>query len=167
MDYQKDLIAEYDREVDRTRKMLDTIPADVDWNFKPHAKSMPLSRLAGHIADFSGDWAIHSLTLDKLEFAADHKWEVFAPTSKEELLKKFDEKLPVAKAALTATTGEKWDQHWQFIFGGQVWIDQPRHQVFRELVISHMIHHRAQLGVYLRILGAKIPGMYGPSADEM
>ncbi|MGD0911617.1 MAG: DinB family protein, partial [Terracidiphilus sp.] len=123
--------------------------------------------LAGHISDFSGDWAIHSLTLDKLEFAADHKWDPYAPTTKEELLKKFEEKLPEANAALAATTGEKWDQHWQFIFGGQVWIDQPRHQVFRELVLSHMIHHRAQLGVYLRILGAKIPGMYGPSADEM
>jgi uncharacterized damage-inducible protein DinB len=167
MDYQKDLIAEYDRETERTRKMFEAIPSDVDWNFKPHEKSMPLGRLAGHITDMTGDWAVHSLTLDKLEFAADHKWDPYVPASKEELLKKFDEKLPEAKAALAATTGEKWDQHWQFIFGGHVWIDQPRHQVFRELVISHMIHHRAQLGVYLRILGAKIPGMYGPSADEM
>ncbi|HTW81479.1 MAG TPA: DinB family protein [Terracidiphilus sp.] len=167
MEYQKEIVAEYDRETERTRKMLEAIPADVDWNFKPHEKSMPLGRLAGHITDMTNDWALHSLNLDKLEFAADHKWEVFAATSKEELLKKFDEKLTEAKAALAATTGEKWDQHWQFIFGGHVWIDQPRHQVFRELVISHMIHHRAQLGVYLRILGAKVPGMYGPSADEM
>lgn len=167
MDFQKDLIAEYDREVERTRKMLEAIPADVDWKFKPHERSMPLGRLAGHLTDMTSDWAVHSLTLDKLEFAADHKWDPYVPASKEALLKKFDEKLPEAKAALAATTGEKWDQHWQFIFGDRVWIDQPRHQVFRELVISHMIHHRAQLGVYLRILGAKIPGMYGPSADEM
>jgi uncharacterized damage-inducible protein DinB len=167
MDFQKEIIAEYDREVERTRKMLEAIPADVDWNFKPHAKSMSLGRLAGHLVDFTGDWAIHTLDLDKLEFAADHKWDPYAPADKEALLKKFDEKLPEAKAALAATTGEKWDQHWQFIFGGQVWIDQPRHQVMREMVISHMIHHRAQLGVYLRLVGAKIPGMYGPSADEM
>jgi len=167
MDYQKEIIAEYDREIERTRKMLEAIPENADWEFKPHEKSMKLGRLAGHISDFSGDWAIHSLKLDKLEFPADHKWDPYAPKSKEELLKKFDEKLPEAKAALEATTGEKWDQHWQFIFGGQVWIDQPRHQVFRELVLSHMIHHRAQLGVYLRLVGAKIPGMYGPSADEM
>ncbi len=167
MDYQKDLIAEYDREVDRTRKMLEAIPENTDFGFKPHQKSMPLGRLAGHLTDMTSDWALHSLNLDKLEFAADHKWDPYVPAGKEELLKKFDEKLPEARAALAATTGEKWDQHWQFIFGGQVWIDQPRHQVFRELVISHMIHHRAQLGVYLRILGAKIPGMYGPSADEM
>ena len=167
MEYQKEIIAEYDRETERTRKMLEAIPADVDLNFKPHAKSMALGRLAGHLTDFAGDWAVHSLSLDKLEFAADHKWDPYVPASKEELLKKFEEKLSESKAALAATTGEKWDQHWQFIFGGQVWIDQPRHQVFRELVISHMIHHRAQLGVYLRIIGAKIPGMYGPSADEM
>ena len=167
MDYQKEIIAEYDREVERTRKMLEAIPADVDWNFKPHEKSMKLGRLAGHLIDFTGDWAIHTLELDKLEFAADHKWDPYAPADKEALLKKFDETLPEAKAALAATTGEKWDQHWQFVFGGQVWIDQPRHQVFREMVISHLIHHRAQLGVYLRIIGAKVPGMYGPSADEM
>jgi uncharacterized damage-inducible protein DinB len=167
MDYQKEIIAEYDREIERTRKMLQAIPADVDWNFKPHEKSMKFGRLAGHLVDFTGDWAIHTLNLDKLEFAADHKWDPFVANSKEDLLKKFDEKLPESRAALAATTGEKWDQHWQFVFGGQVWIDQPRHQVFREMVISHLIHHRAQLGVYLRILGAKVPGMYGPSADEM
>ena len=167
MDYQKELIAEYDREIARTRKMLEAIPADADLNFKPHPKSMPLGRLAGHLTDMTGEWAIHSLTLDKLEFPADHKWDPFIPASKEALLAKFDERLPEARAALAATTGEKWDQHWQFIFGGHVWIDDPRHQVFRELVISHMIHHRAQLSVYLRMLGAKLPGMYGPSADEM
>jgi uncharacterized damage-inducible protein DinB len=167
MDYQKEIISEYDREIERTRKMLEAIPADVDWNFKPHQKSMSLGRLAGHLVDFTGDWAIHSLNLDKLEFPADHKWDPYVTADKEALLKKFEEKLPEAKAVLAATTGDRWDQHWQFIFGGQVWIDQPRHQVFRELVISHMIHHRAQLGLYLRILGAKVPGMYGPSADEL
>lgn len=71
------------------------------------------------------------------------------------------------RKALEAVTPEKWDQHWQFIFGGQVWIDEPHHQVFRDMVMNHMVHHRAQLGVYLRLLGAKIPGTYGPSADEM
>jgi uncharacterized damage-inducible protein DinB len=167
MDFQKELIAEYDREVDRTRKMLEAVPADVDWNFKPHEKSMKLGRLAGHVAELPGDWALHTLNLDKLEFPADHKFEPYAPASKEELLKKFEEKLPEARAALVANTGEKWDQHWQFVFGGQVWIDQPRQQVMREMVISHLVHHRAQLGVYLRLLGARIPGMYGPSADEM
>jgi uncharacterized damage-inducible protein DinB len=167
MDFQKELVAEYDREAAKTRKMLEAIPADADFAFKPHPKSMSLGRLAGHLTDMVGDWAVHSLELDKLDFPADHKWESYVPASTTALLEKFDKELPRARAALAATTPEKWDQHWQFIFGGQVWIDQPRHQVFRELVISHMVHHRAQLGVYLRLVNAKVPGMYGPSADEM
>ncbi len=167
MDYQKDLVAEYDREIAKTRKMLEAIPGDADFNFKPHPKSMSLGRLAGHLTDFAGDWAVDSLLKDKLEFGPDHKWEPFVPTSTEEILKKFDQKLPAVHAALAATTPEKWDQNWQFIYAGQKFIDSPRHQVFREMVMSHMIHHRAQMGVYLRLLGAKVPGAYGPSADEI
>jgi uncharacterized damage-inducible protein DinB len=167
MEYQKDLIAEYERETARTRKMLDAIPADADLSYKPHPKSMPLGNLAGHLTDMVGDWAVTTLTKDKLELPADHKWDPFVPANKDAALQKFDQGLPNAMKALAETTPEKWDQHWKFIFGGQTWIDQPRHQVFREMVISHMVHHRAQLGVYLRLLGAKVPGSYGPSADEM
>ena len=167
MDAQKELIAEFDREAARTRKMLEAIPADADFNYKPHPKSMSLGRLAGHLTDFSGDWALTTLTKDKLEFPADHKWDPYVPASKAAVLEKFDKQLGETHAALVATTGEAWDRKWQFIFGGQAWIDQPKHQVFREMVLNHMIHHRAQLSVYLRLLGAKVPGMYGPSADEM
>lgn len=167
MDFQKELIAEYERETAKTRKMLEAIPADVDLNYKPHPKSMALGRLAGHLTDMSGDWALHTLTQDKLEFPADYKWDPYVPAGKQALLEKFDKELPAARKALAEVSPEKWDQHWKFIFGGQTWIDQPRHQVFREMVISHMVHHRAQLGVYLRLLNAKIPGLYGPSADEM
>lgn len=167
MDYQKDLTAEFDREIARTRKVLEAIPDGVDFDFKPHPKSMALGRLAGHLCDFAGDWAIDSLRKDKLEFGPDHKWEPFVPRSREEILAKFDSKLPAVHEALAATTPEKWDRNWQFVWGGQTIVDQPRHQVFREMVMSHMIHHRAQMGVYLRLLGAKVPGVYGPSADEM
>jgi len=167
MDAQKELIAEFDREAARTRKMLDAIPDDVDFNYKPHPKSMALGRLAGHLTDMTGEWGIHTLTTDKLEFPADHKWDPYMPKSKAELLEKFDKELGKSRAELVAISPDKWDRNWKFVFGGQAWIDQPKHQVFRELVLSHMIHHRAQLGVYLRMLGAKVPGMYGPSADEM
>jgi len=167
MNFQKDLIAEYDRETAKTRKMLEAIPADADFSYKPHPKSMPLGRLAGHLTDMTGNWAIETLTKDKMDLPADHKWDPYVPASKEALLAKFDEGVPTVRATLAALTPEKWDQHWQFIFGGQTYIDDPRHQVFREMVMSHMVHHRAQLGVYLRLLGAKIPGAYGPSADEM
>jgi uncharacterized damage-inducible protein DinB len=167
MNYQKDLMAEYEHETAKTRKMLEAIPADVDFSYKPHAKSMSLGHLAGHLTDMTGDWAVFTLTKDKLEFAADHKWDPYIPASRQALLEKFDTELPNVRKELEAIAPEKWDQHWQFIWGGQVFIDQPRHQVFREMVMSHMVHHRAQLGVYLRLLGAKIPGSYGPSADEM
>jgi len=167
MDAQKALIAEFDREAAKTRKMLDAIPADADWNFKPHAKSMSLGRLAGHLTDFVGDWANHTLTMDKLEFAADHKWDPYVPASKAAVLEKFDKQLGETRAALVATTGEAWDRNWKFVFGGQAWIDDTKYNVFRETVLNHMIHHRGQLTVYLRLIGAKVPGIYGPSADEM
>ena len=167
MDAQKSLIEEFDREMGKTRKMLDAIPADADWSFKPHAKSMSLGRLAGHLTDFVGDWGNHTLTLDKLEFAADHKWEPYAPASKAELLERFDKKLAETRPALLATAGEAWDRNWQFVFGGTVWINDTKSNVFRETVLNHMIHHRGQLTVYLRLIGAKVPGIYGPSADEM
>jgi uncharacterized damage-inducible protein DinB len=167
MDYQKDLIDEFDREAAKTRKVLDAIPTDADWSYKPHPKSMSLGQLAGHISEMTGDWTLHTLTLDKLEFGADHKFEPFIPASKAQLLERFDKGLQASRPALVATTGDTWDRNWQFVYNGTAWIDQPKHQVFRDMVMNHMIHHRAQLGVYLRLLGAKLPGVYGPSADEM
>jgi uncharacterized damage-inducible protein DinB len=167
MDAQKALIEEFDSEAKKTRKMLEAIPDDADMNFKPHPKSMPLGRLAGHLSETPGDWALHTLSQDKLEFPADHKFVPYAPASKAALLEKFDSDLKKSRAELAAITPDKWDRNWKFVFGGQAWIDQPKHQVFREWVMNHMIHHRAQLGMYLRIMGAKVPGSYGPSADEM
>jgi uncharacterized damage-inducible protein DinB len=167
MDCQKELLAEYDREVAKTRKILEAIPADADFNYKPHAKSMSLGRLAGHLTDMTNDWAMQTIMQDKMEFAADHKYEPYVPASREAALKKLDENLSEVRKALAATKPEKWDQHWKFIWAGQTFIDEPRYQVFRDYVLSHMIHHRAQLGVYLRLLGAPVPGCYGPSADEM
>jgi uncharacterized damage-inducible protein DinB len=167
MDFQKDLIAEYDRETVKTRKMLEAIPADADFNYKPHPKSMSLGRLTGHLTDMTGEWALNVLNKDKMDLPADFKWEAYVPASKAALLEKFDKELPAVRAAIAAVPAEKWDQHWQFIFGGHAWIDDAKHQVFRDAVLNHMVHHRGQLSVYLRLLNAKIPGMYGPSADEM
>jgi len=167
MDYQKDLIAEFDHETAKTRKLLDAIPDNADWNFKPHPKSMSLGRLAGHLTDFVGEWAMGTLTKDKVEFGPDSKWEPYVPASKADLLGKFDKELAATRTALVATTGDKWDKNWQFLWGGTAYINDPKHKVFRESVLNHMIHHRGQLTVYLRLIGAKVPGVYGPSADEM
>jgi uncharacterized damage-inducible protein DinB len=167
MDFQNALIAEFDSEINKTRRMLDAIPADADWNFKPHPKSMSLGRLAGHLTDFVGDWGLNTLTKDKLEFAADHKWEAYVPASKEELLARFDKLAAESRAALVETTGDKWDRNWQFVFGGKAWINDTKYMVFRDAVMDHMIHHRGQLSVYLRLVGAKVPGTFGPTADDM
>ena len=167
MNFQKELIAEYDREAARTRKILEAIPADADFTFKPNPKSMTLGRLAGHVSETAGDWAVHTLTTDKLEFAADHKFEPYIPASKEALLERFDQDTAKVKAELAKFAPEKWDENWKMVAGAQTWIDETKYEVWRSWVINHMIHHRAQIGVYLRVLGKPIPGTYGPSADEM
>jgi len=167
MDFQKELIAEYDREVAKTRKMFEAIPANADFTYKPHAKSMSLGQLIGHTSDTAGDWALHTLTTDKLEFPADHKFEPYVPVSKEALLERFDRDAAKVKKELAAFKPEKWDSNWKFVAGGQAWIDESKYSVWRNWVMNHMVHHRAQVGVYLRLLDAKIPGSYGPSADEM
>jgi len=166
MDIQKELIAEYDRESALTRKILAAIPDDADFSWKPHAKSMSFGRLAGHVSETAGDWALHTLTVDKLEFPADHKFEPYIPASTAAMLEKFDEQVAGVKTALASFAPEKWDDNWKFVFGGQAWIDNSKYRVWREWVINHLIHHRAQLGVYLRLLGKKLPGTYGPSADD-
>lgn len=167
MDFQTDLIAEFDVELARTRTMLAAIPADADLNFKPHPKSMSLGRLAGHLSDFAGEWAMATLTTDKLEFAADHKWEAYVPASTKELLEKFDKDLANTRKTLVETTGATWEKNWQFVFAGTAYINDAKYKVFKDTVLNHMIHHRGQLSVYLRLIGAKVPGVYGPSADGM
>jgi uncharacterized damage-inducible protein DinB len=167
MDFQQELIAEYDRETASTRKMLAAIPADVDFTWKPHAKSMSLGNLAGHIAETTaGDWAIEILTKDKMEMSSDHKYEPYVPVSTEALLERFDKQVAETKAVLPKFTPEKWEEHWKFVYDGQTYIDEPKYQAYRTWILSHLIHHRAQLGVYLRLLDKPIPGTYGPSADE-
>jgi uncharacterized damage-inducible protein DinB len=166
MDFQKELIDEYERETATTRKILAAIPADVDWAWKPHAKSFSIGRLAGHVSDTTGEWGISTLTTDKLEFPAGHKFEPYVPASSEAMLAQYDKQVTEVKAALGSMDPAKWDEHWKFVYGGQAWIDDTRYRVWRTWVVNHMIHHRAQLGVYLRLLDKPVPGTYGPSADE-
>lgn len=168
MDFQKELIAEYDRETASTRKLLAAIPADTDFNYRPHPKSMSLGNLAGHIAETNaGEWAIDILTKDKMELSSDRKYEPYVPACTEALLERFDKQVAETKAVMAKFTPEKWEEHWKFIYDGKTFIDEPKHSAFRTWVLNHMIHHRAQLGVYLRLLNKPVPGMYGPSADEM
>ena len=165
MDFQKELVAEYDRETASTRKILDAIPADADFAWKPHDKSMPLGRLAAHVSDTNGDWALHTLTIDRFEWKPEDSPK--DPTTKVALLERFDKQVADVKTELGKMTPVKWDSNWKFVAGGQAWIDDTKYNVWRTWVLNHLVHHRAQLGVYLRLLGQKLPGCYGPSADEM
>lgn len=165
MDMQKELIAEYDRELASTRKMLDAIPADADLNWKAKPKCMTLGRLAAHVAETAGAWGIDTLSKDGLKFdmASYQPWN---PASKAEILQRFDTETAQAKQILAHLDTSKWNDNWKMSAGDQTWIDDSRYVVFRTWVLNHLIHHRAQLGRDLRVLGAPIPGMYGPSADE-
>lgn len=165
MDFQKELIAEFDRETESTRKLLNAIPEGADFGWKPHDKSMTLGKLAGHVAETCGNWAVHALTVDKLEWAPE--LNPAAPETKAQLLERFEKNVTAAKEALNGMTPAKWDGNWKFVAQGQTWIDDTKYNVWRTWVINHMIHHRGQLSVYLRLKDTKIPGMYGPSADEM
>jgi uncharacterized damage-inducible protein DinB len=166
MDFQKELIDEYDHEITATRKMLEAIPADADFTYKPHPKSMTLGRLAGHTVEMAGEWATGTLATDKIEFPPEHKFEGYVPASKDALLERFDKEVAAAKAELAKFPVEKWNDNWKFVAGGKAWIDDTKYHVYRRMVLNHLIHHRAQLGVYLRLLNQPIPGTYGPSADS-
>jgi uncharacterized damage-inducible protein DinB len=166
MDIQKELIAEFDRELATTRKMLNAIPdgADLDWKANP--KSMTLGRLAAHVAETSGEWARDTLGKDGLQFDMTN-YKPWRPSTKAEIIEKFEKDAADARAILVGLPPSKWDDNWKMTAGEQTWIDASRYEVFRTWVLNHLIHHRAQLGRDLRTLGAPIPGSYGPSADEM
>jgi uncharacterized damage-inducible protein DinB len=166
MDFQQELIAEFDRETASTCKILAAIPADADFTYKPHPKSMSLGRLAGHTAELVGGWGLSILTSDKLEVSPEHKPAPYVPASTAAVLEQFDRDAAKLKAVLIGIPPQKWDEHWKFVVGGRVIMDLSRYQAYRICVMSHTIHHRAQLGVYLRLLNKPLPGTYGPSADD-
>jgi uncharacterized damage-inducible protein DinB len=166
MDLQKALIAEYDREIAKTRKIFEAIPSGVDFEYKPHPKSMSLGKLAGHIAETAGEWGKSTLTMDKIEMKGGEKYEPFVPTSTAGLIEHLDRDTSEVKVELAKFDPSKWDENWQFVYHGTPFISDSKYEVWCTWVISHVIHHRAQLGVYLRLLGHPIPGSYGPSADE-
>lgn len=166
MDAHKELIAEFDRESAITRKMLAAIPADADFTFQSHPKSMTLGRIAGHTAEIFTEWPVITLNQDVLDMKT-AAFDRYSATSTASLLEKYDAALAKAKAALANFDPAHWMDIWKLTMGDQVFVQGPKWEIFRTWVLSHGIHHRAQLGLDLRLIGAKIPGTYGPSADEM
>jgi uncharacterized damage-inducible protein DinB len=158
------LLPEFDQEMSNTRKMFGLVPED-HLEYQPHPKSMPLGRLAGHTAELPG-WTVSIMQMEALELDPG-KHQPFMPKTRKELLETFDKHVREARNALAAATDEQLAVIWTLKVPGKVVFSMPRAAVLRAMVMSHMIHHRAQLGVYLRLREIAIPGMYGPSADEM
>jgi len=162
MPFSQTLLPEFEEEMKNTRKLLECVP-DGKFDYQPHPKSMKLSHLATHIAEMPG-WINSLLTQEVYEIPADYKP---APvTNRTELLEKFDRGVAEARQKIAATSDSDWQKTWTLKFGGNTVMSSPRANVIRTSVLNHLIHHRAQLGVYLRLNNVAIPGMYGASADE-
>jgi uncharacterized damage-inducible protein DinB len=156
------LLPEFDQEMANTRKMLERVP-DGKFEFKPHEKSMTLGRLAAHTAEIPS-YATATLRVEKMDFTGEEK--PFSPPTRKEMLDAFDKYVVEARELLSKATDENLMKTWTLTFKGQQIFSMPRAAVLRTMVMSHLVHHRAQLGVYLRMNNVEIPGMYGPSADE-
>ena len=156
------LLPEFDQEMASTRKILDCVPEDkLAW--KPHAKSMSLGRLAGHVAELP-DWGCYVINQERLDLTPDMK--PFIAATKVELMETLDKNVAAVRQAIAGATDEHFGKVWTLAAGGHTIFALPRAVALRNMVMSHMIHHRGQLSVYLRLLDVAIPGMYGPSADE-
>ncbi|HET7025559.1 MAG TPA: DinB family protein [Gemmatimonadales bacterium] len=160
------LLPEFDLEMASTRKMLERAPEDAfDW--KPHAKSMLLGRLATHLAQIPA-WGSRALTTDSFDFAPPGAPQAPAAplTSRAAVLALFDENVAGTRAALAQASDADLGKSWSLLRGGAVVFTMPKAAVLRTLLFSHIIHHRGQFSVYLRLRDVPVPGMYGPSADE-
>lgn len=155
-------LPEFDHEMANTRKILERVP-EGRWNFKPHQKSMTLSQLASHVAELPKLGA-GIMQNDEINFTGTETR--LAATSRSQLLDAFDKNTKEARAALAAGTDDQFGKTWTLKFNGKQVMSLPRVAAIRGIFMNHIIHHRAQLGVYLRMNDVEIPGMYGPSADE-
>jgi len=156
------LLPEFDQEMDNTRKMLERVPeGKLGW--KPHEKSMPMGHLARHLAEMVG-WASDALKNDVSDMSGYQRPP--DPTRPQEIVDQFDKNRLEARKVLAATSDQAFQRNWKLTNGDKVFMEMPRIAMFRSMIMNHIIHHRAQLGVYLRMNNVAVPGMYGPSADE-
>jgi len=144
-----------------TRKMLQRVPEN-KWDWKPHPKSMDMKRLTTHIADLPG-WVHMTLTTDQLDFK--DPYETPAIKTNEDLLRYFEKRYADGLSVLIPENEKLLEKPWTLRNGEKILSRDPKIEVIR-MSLSQQIHHRAQLGVYLRLLDIPIPGSYGPSADE-
>ena len=159
------LVPEFDHEMATTRRLLERVP-DAEFSWKPHDKSMTLGRLAAHIANIPY-WC--SLTLETTVFELDSlppDTERQLPASQAAVVKEFDAKVSAARGRLAAATDAELLTPWTIKKGGEEMFTMPRISAIRSFVMNHIIHHRGQLSVYLRLKNVPLPPIYGPTADE-
>ncbi len=157
------LLSEFDHEMASTRRTLERVPADKG-DYTPHEKSMPMGKLAAHVVQLTG-FGLTVLTTPQLDFSAGS----FTPLpfeSSGQLVKVLNEEAAKVRAALAGTSDDAWQQKWKLSFEGKTIFEASRFLAYRSMFLNHVVHHRAQLGVYLRLNGIPVPGLYGPSADE-
>ncbi len=161
MNYLQDVIRELELEAQVTRNYLAVVPFDKA-EYQPASKSETLGRLAIHVAEIIAWWK-QCLTNSSLDFST---FEPANITSTTELLSYFDDLLEQSLATLATTTMEELDKEWSMKNGDVTYFTLSKKQVIRVFCMNHLVHHRAQLGVYLRLLDISIPATYGPSADD-
>lgn len=157
------IIAELQHEAATTRRLLERVPQDA-FAWKPHEKSMTLGRLAAHIAELY-TFTTPISTQDELDFEAG-SYEPFAPTNSTELLEAFDKNVADSIKMLRAQADDRLLAPWRLRSGEQVFFEMPRAEVIRSFMLNHIVHHRGQLSVYLRLQNVPLPPIYGPTADE-
>jgi uncharacterized damage-inducible protein DinB len=157
------LLPELDREIASTRRTLERIPYDKG-QFAPHPKSMPLGRLAPHVAQLA-QFGLSILTTPQVDFATG-SWKPVPFESAAQLVNALDEGAAKLRRVLLDLADEAWKENWKLIFQGATLFDGSRFLAYREMFLNHLVHHRAQVGVYLRLNGIPVPAIYGPSADE-
>ncbi|HEX4001260.1 MAG TPA: DinB family protein [Candidatus Acidoferrales bacterium] len=159
-------LPEFDHEMSTTRKTLERVPEDkVDW--KPHNSSMAMGRLAGHIAEMAG-FVGATFQGDSFDFhpAGAPPSVPTVMKSRQQLLEIFDKNVADARAAIAKASDEELHKTWTLLNGGKTFFSMPRIQVLRSMILNHIIHHRGQLSVYLRMNQVPVPSIYGPSGDE-
>ena len=152
-----------DQESKTTRKILEKIPTE-QLGYKPHEKSYTLGVLGTHIGELPS-WTDLIINTHELDFTNMHYNPPTINTS-EDIMKVFEDTLNKAKEVLENAADEKFEGNWRLRNGEQIYFDLPKKVVLRDMVFNHIVHHRAQLGVYLRLLDIPVPSSYGPTADE-
>ena len=160
------MLAEFDEEMKSTRKVLERVP-DEKWGWKPHEKSGTMGWLAAHVGTVP-EWIAVTINTEELDYAPVNgpAYEPPKITNRRELLAEFDKAIAKARTALAGVSDQEMMKGWKLLAGGKEIFTLPRVACIRSMCMNHMIHHRAQLTVYFRLVGVPVPGVYGPSADE-